>query len=112
MKGNACKGGMIMVNDIDELCGNVSSIGGKKMGIYISEWEVADAREIGERCLVGRIGEERRINKEAFKTVLTCLCRMAGTVIFKDVQENIWIFEFYVIDNKKRIMEGRLWSFD
>jgi hypothetical protein len=28
-------------------------------------------------------------------------------MIFKEVQENIWNFEFYEIDDKKQIREGR-----
>jgi hypothetical protein len=101
-----------MIDDVDKLCGKVALIGGEQDGIAITEGEVADSRERGERCLVGRIGGERKVSKEAFKTVLSWLWRMVGTVIFKEVQEKTWVFEFSDKDDKNWIMEGRLWSFD
>jgi hypothetical protein len=101
-----------MADDVDKLCSKVALIGGERDGITITEGEVAESRDRGERCLVGRIGEERRVNKEAFRTVMTRLWRIAGTVVFKEVQENIWVFEFSDRDDKGRILAGRPWSFD
>lgn len=101
-----------MSNGIEELCGKVKLIGGEREGISISEGEVADGREKGEHCLVGRIGEEKKINKEAFKMVFSRLWKIVGSVVFKEVQENTWIFEFSVKEDKEHIMEGRPWSFD
>jgi hypothetical protein len=62
--------------------------------------------------LIGRIGPEKPINREAFKSVLSRLWRMAGTVIFKEVLDNTWLFEFTEETGKNRVLEGRLWSFD
>lgn len=101
-----------MADDVDTLCGKVALIRGERDRITIIEGEVADSRERGEKCLVGRIGEERRVNKEAFKIVLTQLWRIVGIVIFKEVQENIWLFEFFDKDDKEHIMARRPWSFD
>jgi hypothetical protein len=55
-----------MGDDLETLCGRISLVGGEKVGIKISEGEVSADREKGERCLVGRIGDEKRVNKEAF----------------------------------------------
>jgi hypothetical protein len=101
-----------MADDVDKLCSKVALIGGEWDGITITEGEVAESRDRGERCLVGRIGEDRRVNKEAFRTVMTRLWRIVGTVVFQEVQENIWVFEFSDRDDKERIMAGRPWSFD
>ena len=35
-----------------------------------------------------------RVNKEAFKTVLSRLWQMVSSVVFKKVQENTWLFKF------------------
>lgn len=78
-----------MVKDIDELCWKISLTGGERVGIKILEWEIANARETRARCLVGRIGDERKINKEAFKSVLSRLWQTLGSVTFKEIQENI-----------------------
>jgi hypothetical protein len=52
------------------------------------------------------------VNKEAFRSVLSHIWRTVGPVVFKEVQDNVWVFEFTNIDDKKRVMEGRPWSFD
>jgi hypothetical protein len=60
----------------------------------------------------GKVGGDRRVNKEAFQTVLSRIWRTVGTVVFKEVQDNIWLFEFSDNDDKLRILDGRPWSYD
>jgi hypothetical protein len=60
-----------MGDDLEKHCVEGSfSEGGGEVGIKISEGEVAADREKGERCIVGRIGDEKNVNKDAFKSVL------------------------------------------
>lgn len=101
-----------MAEEIEVLCGRISLFDREKEEISISEGEIAVLRERGSRCLVGRIGTEKRINREAFRTLLTRLWRPLGQVIFQAVQEHLWIFEFSDGDDKRRVMEGRPWLFD
>jgi hypothetical protein len=82
------------------------------VGIKISEGEVAADREKGERCIVGRIGDEKKVNKDAFKSVLARIWCIVGIVIFGEVQDNVWLFEFTDVDDKNRVLDGRPWSFD
>jgi hypothetical protein len=74
-----------MGDDLETLCGRISLIGGEKVGIKILEGEVSADREKGERCLVGRIGDDKKINKGAFQNFLLQLWRTVGTVIFNEV---------------------------
>lgn len=37
---------------------------------------------------------------------------MVGSVVFKELQDNLWLFEFSEAVDKRRILAGRLWSFD
>ncbi|XP_059457118.1 uncharacterized protein LOC132186993 [Corylus avellana] len=101
-----------MGDDLETLCGKISLIVGEKVGIPVSEGEIVADREKGERCLVGRIGIEKKVNKEAFRNVLSRIWRTMGSVVFKEMQDNVWLFEFVDLDDKKRVMEGRPWSFD
>ena len=98
--------------EIASLCEQILLTEGEKTGIKISDGEVSKGREVGERSLVGRIGGEKRVNKEAFKMVLSRLWRVVGSVVFKEIEENVWIFEFSDIEDKRRIMASRPWSFD
>ena len=54
MEGNQVGSGC-MAEELEDLCGNISLSEGEKFGIRIQEGEIAEARERGTRCLVGKI---------------------------------------------------------
>jgi hypothetical protein len=99
-------------DELEYLCDRMARVGGENSGITISEGDVAADKEKGLRCLVGRIGEEKKVNKEAFKDVFSRIWHIARSVMFKEVQDNVWVFEFEDMEDKRRVMEGRPWSFD
>lgn len=101
-----------MEETLEDLCGRISLSESEKEGISITEGEIAVLRKKGSRCLVGRLITEKKINKEAFRSLLTRLWRIGGQVTFQEVQENLWIFEFSNLYDKRRVMEGRPWLFD
>lgn len=63
-------------------------------------------------CLVGKYWTKKKYNKDAFKTVLLGLWRVVGRVTFRELHDNLWLFEFSDGEDKNRVMEGRPWSFD
>jgi hypothetical protein len=101
-----------MDSGLVKLCSKISLSEREKVGISVTEGEVAEVREIGGRCLIGKIGPEKQINREAFKSVMSRLWKWQGLwcskrclIIFSSLssqRRNI----------KKRVMEGRPWSFD
>lgn len=101
-----------MAEAIEELCGRFSLMDSEKEGISITDGEIAVMCEKVTRSLVGRLGTEKRINREAFKSLLLRLWRPVGTVAFQEVQQNLWIFEFSDEEDKRRVMAGRPWLFD
>jgi hypothetical protein len=101
-----------MAEHLEELCGNISLSEGEKTGITITEGEIEEVRAQGGRCLIGRIWTAKRVNKEAFKVVLTRVWRTVKGVRFKELDDNIWLFEFEEVDDMRRVLDGRPWSFD
>jgi hypothetical protein len=101
-----------MADDLEELCGKISLTAGEKQGLKITEGDITVMREKGKRCLVGRLWAGKRTNKEAFQSVLSQIWRIRGGVVFKEIQENLWLFEFEKEDDMRRVKEGRPWSFD
>lgn len=101
-----------MAEELEHLCKKISLMDREKIGISIFEGEVTETKMLGDNCLVGKIWTEKAVNKEAFKTVLSRLWHTVGRVIFKEVEDNMWIFEFTEREDKKRAMAGRPWSFD
>lgn len=103
---------VVMDDDLERMCSKISLTNGEKIGINVSEGDVVDIREKSKNCLVGKLWTEKPVNKEAFKTVLSRIWRLAGRVVFKELQDNCWLFDFSTKDDKRRVLEGRPWSFD
>lgn len=54
----------------------------------------------------------KKLNKEAFKAILVRIWRPAGQVVFKEIQENLWLFELSEDGDKQKVLVGRPWSND
>lgn len=85
---------------------------GEQKGISISDDDIEELRTKGVKCLVGRLGDVKRINKETFKSVLTRIWRLRGNIFFNEIQDNLWLFEFSKEKDQRRVLEGRPWSYD
>jgi hypothetical protein len=103
---------LVMADQLEKLCGSISLTEGEKVGLTITEGEVDEVRAQGGRCLVGKVWMGRRANKEAFKTVLSRIWRIFHGVIFKELDDNVWLFEFEDVDDMRSVLGGRPWSFD
>jgi hypothetical protein len=85
---------------------------GEQKGLQISDESIQELRVKGSRCLVGRLGVPKKLNKEAFKAILVRIWRPAVKVIFKEIQDNLWLFEFSEEGDKRKVLAGRPWSYD
>jgi hypothetical protein len=61
---------------------------------------------------VGKLGPVKKINKEAFKSLLARIWKAEGKVFFKEISESLRIFEFSEASDKQRVLDGRPWSYD
>jgi hypothetical protein len=84
----------------------------EQQGVHIIDAETEDLRSKGELCLVGKMGVAKKLNKETFKAILTRIWKAEGQIFFKELQPNLWLFEFTLISDKVRVLEGRPWSYD
>lgn len=80
---------------------------GERNRIAITEVDIADLRARGERCLLGRLMSDRRIQKEAFKAFMSRLWKTLESVVFKEIHDNLWLLEFANMADKRRVKEGR-----
>ena len=101
-----------MEEGLESLCSKISLTDGEKIGIKVVEGDVAETTEKRVNYLVGKVWTEKSINKEAFRTILSRIWRTVGQVLFKEFQDNCWLFEFFRESDKQRVLEGRLWSYD
>jgi hypothetical protein len=101
-----------MADELEALCGKISLTEGEQTGIQVEELEVSDARAVAGKCLVGKVWGDKNVNKEAFMSVMSTIWRTAGGVKFRDLKDNMWLFEFTDQVDKMRVMDGRPWSYD
>jgi hypothetical protein len=92
--------------------GSLPLTSGKKQGIPVNDDDTEELRVKGAKCLVGRLGVAKKINKDSFWSVLTRIWRVAGFVYFNEIQPNLWLFEFTEEADKKQVLDGRPWSYD
>lgn len=85
---------------------------GEHIGISITEDDIIEVKEQGANCLIGKLWTEKKINNEAFKTVLARIWKVEGSISFKELQDNLWIFKFFDEEIKQRLMIGRPCLFD
>jgi hypothetical protein len=85
---------------------------GEQLGIVVDDHEIAEAKKQGNSCLIGKIWAGKRVNRDGFITVFKRIWRIEGEVGFKEIQPNVWIFEFSKETDKIRVLKGRPWSFD
>jgi hypothetical protein len=101
-----------MANQIADLCGKITLMEGEQNGLEIADGEIEEARVQGGKCLVGKLWMGRKANSEAFKTVLSRIWRIRVGVKFKELHDNLWLFEFGEVDDMRRVLDGRPWSYD
>jgi hypothetical protein len=101
-----------MADELEALCGKISLTEGEQTGIQVEELEVSDARVVAGKCLVGKVWGDKNVNKEAFISVMSTIWRTTGGVKFRDLKDNMWLFEFTDQVDKMRVMDGRPWSYD
>lgn len=101
-----------MAGKMECLDGNITLTEGEQLGITMSDGEIAEAQKQGTNCLIGKIWAGKQINKDAFRKVFTRIWRLDGGVSFKEIQHNVWMFEFSHEGEKRRVLAGHPWSFD
>jgi hypothetical protein len=91
---------------------NIMLSRGEQLDIVVDDCDVEEAKQQGNNCLIGKIWAGKRVNREAFINVFKRIWRTEKEVGFKEIQHNVWIFEFSLESDKTRVLKGRPWSFD
>jgi hypothetical protein len=92
---------------IESLEGSMKLSDGEQTGILITEENIAVLSLKSGCCLIGRLMSDRKIRKEVLCTLMARLWRLEGEVVFKELYDNIWLLEFSIASDKKRVQEGR-----
>lgn len=63
-------------------------------------------------CLIGRFISEGQIDFQAMKQTLAALWRPGNGVFIKEIDMNLYMFQFYYDIDIKRVISGSPWSFN
>ena len=97
---------------MNSLQGSSTLSASKQLGIDVEDFEIAEAKKQRNNGLISKIWAEKRVNKEGFISVFKRIWRTESGINFKEIQPNMWMFEFSLEADKMKVLEGRPWSFD
>ncbi|TXG68535.1 hypothetical protein EZV62_003470 [Acer yangbiense] len=99
-------------NDLARLCENLSIKDEDNEVRQVSEGIDRDGVEDVDHCLVGKVLSGKRVNREAFKTVIEQLWSPFGNVEIEVVGDNTFMFYFNNPEDRDRIWQRGPWHFD
>ncbi|XP_075489138.1 uncharacterized protein LOC142527993 [Primulina tabacum] len=65
-----------------------------------------------EFCLIGRFLTDRSINFNAMKNRMASIWRPGKGICIKELEGNLYLFQFFHTIDLKRVLDGGPWSFD
>lgn len=65
-----------------------------------------------ELCVVGMFLTEKIVNVRAMKMKLADVWRPAMGINIKEIEQGIFLFQFYHVEDMKWVLKGGSWSFD
>lgn len=74
--------------------------------------EVVEVTNKFDQCLVGRFLKEKTLNVRAMKAILADIWKPTMVINIKEIEEGIFLFQFYHSKERQWVLDGGPWSFD
>jgi hypothetical protein len=101
-----------MADDLATLWANLALSEREDDEVEIQTRDVTKIVNRGQSCVVGKLMSKRVVCKETLKTKLKGWWKLSGTVTFKVLGGNLFLIEFELAKDKKRVLEGGPWEFE
>lgn len=79
---------------------------------FVFEGEVEEEANQYELCVMGRFLTERSVNVCAMKTKMADIWRPSMGINIKEIEQGIFLFQFYHMEDMNWVLRGGSWSFD
>lgn len=79
---------------------------------FTLEGDVDESVNRYELCLVGRLMTEKNVNVRAMKSKIADVWRPAMGLNIKDMENGLFLFQFYRKEDMQWVLKGGPWSFD
>ena len=100
------------MEDITDRYERVSIDDDEEAGLVIEQPEESDVPTSMQWCLVGRFLTDRMINRHSMKNTLAAIWRLVRGVLIKDLQPNLFLFQFFHELDLVGVLNGSPWTFD
>lgn len=79
---------------------------------FVLEGDIDESVNRYELCLVGRVLTEKNVNTRAMKTKIADVWRPTMGLNVKELENGLFLFQFYRKEDMKWVLKGGPWSFD
>jgi hypothetical protein len=95
-----------MAEDLTNLWRNFSMSAKESLTMEVPTKGLTTIDDGGKSCLVGKLLTDRIIGKDTIKSTLIRGWRPSGTMVFKNLGDNLFLMEFEHVWDKSRVLEG------
>ncbi|XP_040987632.1 uncharacterized protein LOC121235350 [Juglans microcarpa x Juglans regia] len=101
-----------MESDLSVLCEGLKLTEEEQQEVEVSNEDVISSESKSKHCFMLCVASDKEVNRGAFRSTMALVWQVEGKVVFKEVGRNKFLVELKERDDKKRIMQGRPWSFN
>ncbi|XP_042952204.1 uncharacterized protein LOC122289286 [Carya illinoinensis] len=80
--------------------------------LVLPEETIQSIKIRGSHCIFALNLNGRSVNREAFKSTMAKVWNLEGWITFKEIGFNKFLIEFQLLSDKRKVLQGRPWSFD
>lgn len=102
---------MSRYNDLNEQLAGLD-IEEEENAVFSFEGNVEEEANKYDLCVVGRFLTERNVNVRAMKTKMADIWRPAMGINIKEIEQGVFLFQFYHKEDMNWVLRGGPWSFD
>lgn len=99
-------------NDISSSCAMLSISDEEDEGYSIGEDDIPIQNQVKQFILVGRLLTEKSVKFNIMKETLAAIWRPGKGMSVQEVEQNLFLFQFYNEKDMKRILEDGPWSYE
>lgn len=101
-----------MADEILHLWKDFSLSEAESLEVEVPDIGIGNITPRGSSCLVGKLLADRIIGKDTIKSMVVRGWQPSGTMVFKNLGNNLFLMEFEHVWDKARVLEGRPWVFE
>lgn len=101
-----------MESDLSVLCEGLKLTEEEQQEVEVSKEDVIVSVSKSQYCFMMYVVSDKEANRGALRSSMARVWQVERNVVFKEVGKNLFLVELKERADKRRIIQGRPWSFD